>query len=146
VDLPLALLGWHYEGDLVGARARPIIEVGGVRSELRSKATGLLGTAIPLEVDQHLAIRRQEPAPPVWDRRSLIAFGVRPLHAVFADPVIEAKLWQAASRCSEVDEELVRLQLVDQMEPPLERMLGASHKPEWFDIEPFREGRRTPPR
>src|SRR5205807_6346263 len=108
-DLPLAFLGRRDEQDLVGASARPIVEVRRVPNDLGSKATRLLSAAIPLEMDQYLAVLREEPAPAIWDRASLIAFGVGIRHAVFADPVIQAAVRQPSSYRSQVDEELVGL-------------------------------------
>ena len=88
--------------------------------ELGSKATGLLGAAIPLQVDQRFAVGREQPAPSVRDWTVLIAFRVGVLNAVLADPVIEAVAQQLARHEGKVDEELVGLELVDQMKPTVE--------------------------
>lgn len=94
------MFGRRNEQDLVGASARPIGEVRRVPDDLCSKATRLLSAAIPLEMDQYLAVRREEPAPAVWDRTSLVAFGLGIRHAVFADPVVEATVRQPMSYSS----------------------------------------------
>jgi hypothetical protein len=136
-DLSLPMLGRSNEQDLVRRSARAVGEVGRVRVELGPKATRLLGTAIPLEVDQHLAVGRDQAAPPVRDRSALVAFGVGVLNTVLANPVVEAVAWQLACREGNVDEELIGLELVDQMKATLECVLGSPEVLQWFLVKPL---------
>src|SRR6202165_5535539 len=145
-DLPLALIRWRDEEDFVGAGAGPIVEVAGVGRELGSKATRLLGAPIPLEMDQYLAVWCQDPAPSVRDWPPLIAFGVSPLDAVLADPVVKAATREAVRRSSQVDEEMIRLKLVTQGESTFKRGLGASTRGHRFLAQPFGQRSRPPPR
>src|SRR5712692_3703999 len=122
-DLSLPMLGRSNEQDLVRRSAGAIREVGRVRVELGSKATRLLSAAIPFEVDQHLAVGRNQPAPSIRDRSALIAFRVGVLNTVLSDPVVEAVAGQLACGEGKVDEELVGLELMDQVESTLKCVL-----------------------
>jgi hypothetical protein len=125
-DLALALLGRSNKQNLVSRGAGAVGEVGRVCMELGSKATRLLGTSIPLEVDEDLAVGRDQPAPSIRDRSVLIAFRVGVLNTMFTDPVVEAVAWQLMCREGKVDEELVGLELVDQVKASFERVLSSS--------------------
>jgi len=113
--------------------------------ELGSKSSRLLGTAIPLEVDQHLAVGRDQPAPSIWDWSALIAFRVGVLNAVLADPVVEAVAWQLTCCEGKFNEELVGLELVDQMKASLECVLRSPEGPPLGLVKPLSQRWRPPP-
>ncbi len=94
----------------------PIHEVANVSLELGPKAPGLLRAPIPLDVNQHLAIGSEKATPPI-----------------------------RMGGGDQADKELIGLQLVDQMEAPLQCMLGALDKGFWMLVAPFGETNRTPP-
>jgi hypothetical protein len=125
-NLALPLLSRSNEQDLVCGGAGAVGEVDRIRMELGAKATRLLSAAIPLEVDQHLSVGRDQAAPSIRDRSPFVAFRVRVLNTVLADPVVEAVAGQLACREGKVDEELVGLELMDQVKATLERVLSSS--------------------
>jgi len=114
--------------------------------ELGSKATGLLGAAIPLEVDEDLAVGRDQPAPSIRDWSAFVAFGVRVLNTVLAHPVVKAVARQLAYREGEVDEELVGLELVDQVKATLECVLRSPEVLPRLLVKPLGQCGRPPPR
>jgi len=113
--------------------------------ELGSKATRLLSAAIPLEVDQHLAVGREQPTPSVRDWSAFVAFRVRVLNTVLADPVVKAVACQLTGCEGKVDEELVGLELVDQVKAPFERVLSSSQVRPWVLVKPLCQCGRPPP-
>src|SRR5487761_214762 len=145
-NLALPLLGRSNEQDLVSGGARALGEVGRVRMELGSKATRLLGTAIPLEVNQRLAVRREQPAPSIRDWSAFVAFGVGALNNVFTAPVVKAVVWQLTCREGKVDEELVGLELVYRVKATLECVLRSSEVLSRLLVQPLGQCRRPPPR
>ena len=73
---------------LVAGRLGSGDEVGAVSLELETKASRLLGTAVPLQVEEQLSLGRQQSAPAVGNRAALFAFAISALDSVFADPVV----------------------------------------------------------
>ena len=95
-DLFLPLISWAYEQDLVMRCVRAIAEVGPVRSDLKSKASCEFTASVPLQVDQHLAIGCQEPAPPVRDRPPVLRVRVAAPHTMLADSVVQTLVGNSA--------------------------------------------------
>ena len=103
-------------------------------SELEPKAFGQLAAAIPLQVEQDFSIRGQKSTPTVGDRASLLLFGVAAAHPLLADPVVETLVRQLSARRSQVDEELTRLQVVDEVVVAGQRMIGPLDVGRWILI------------
>ena len=145
-DLSLPLLGRSYEQDLVCGGAGAVGEVGRIRMELGAKATWLLSAAIPLEVDQYLPVGREQPTPSVRDWSAFVAFRIRVLNTVLADPVVEAVAGQLACGEGKVDEELVGLELVDKVKASLECVLRSPEVRPRVLVKPLCQCDRPPPR
>jgi len=123
-----------------------VSEVVDVCKELGSKASRLLGAAVPLEVQQQLTVSGEKPTPAVGGRATFLALSVGGRDLVLADPVIEAEI-AALSCCSgEAHEELVGLQLVDEVEVAFQGVLRTLEVGPRIVVAPFCQQRGPPPR
>src|SRR5438552_3813796 len=91
-------------------------------------------------MQQDFSIRGQESTPAVGDRATLLLFGVAATHALLPDPVVETLVRQLSGCHSQVDEELTRLQVVDEMVVAGERMIGPLDVGQWIVVAGLREG------
>jgi len=66
-------------------------------------------------VEQDFSIDGQESTPAVGNRATLLLFGVAAPHALLPDPVVETLVRPLSGCQSQVDEELTRLQVVDEV-------------------------------
>ena len=146
LDEPLAPIGRRYEEHLIGFRTGPLREVAGVAGELAAKAAWLLGAAVPFQMDEDLPIARQQSAPSVGDGALVTAFAIGIFDPVLADPVVETNVGRLPGRRRQVNEELIGLELVDHVEPSLQRVLGPPDQWARVFVQPVGQRRRPPPR
>ena len=87
----------------------------------------------------------QKATPAIRRGAVLVGLGVGGDDLVLADPVVEAEISSVVGGNGEADEEVVRLQLVDEVESAGERVLGALDEGSWVLVAPFGQQGRPPP-